>query len=167
MSASVEAISKVEGGLAHAAAERELSRTSGPTCTSDPFQEVGDVASSSDGGLSWIPEALPANVPDPQLDGLSCPTATECWAAGSELVLEKLKRGSNAGSPMLIGTTNGGSTWSKVVFRVPSTAPNATGQSYISMGSATCPTVNLCLASGAAARGSGYAPLYSVVTANA
>ncbi len=31
---------------------------------------------------------------------------------------------------MVLGTTNGGLTWSRVTFRVPGTAPNFYGQSY-------------------------------------
>ncbi len=132
------------------------------TCPGYTMTDVSDVASSSNGGLTWTLELLPADVPRPYLDGLSCPTATECWTAGQESVPVKVGRGIDMASPVLIGTIDGGSQWSKVVFDVPSTAPNATGQSYLSMGSVTCPTASLCLARGAAAQGSRYAPVYSL-----
>ena len=73
------------------------------------------------------------------------------------------KIGVDMGSPVLIGTTDGGSTWSKVVFSTPATAPNPTGQSYLSMGSVTCPTARVCLAHGMAAQNANYAPVYSLV----
>ncbi|MDA8312140.1 MAG: hypothetical protein M0Z46_16345 [Actinomycetota bacterium] len=163
MSPQVAAISKVETKLAAAAAAKEQVTTGVTSCTNGRVTTVADVASSSDGGLTWTPEMLPSDVPKPRLDGLSCPTATECWAAGTELVREQVGKTTDMSSPVLIGTTDGGSTWSKVVFSVPATAPDTTGQSYISMGSVTCPTTRVCLARGGAAEGSGYAAVYSLV----
>jgi hypothetical protein len=163
MSPMVASISRAETKLAAAAAAQEQVTTGVTSCTNGRVTTVSDVASSSDGGLTWTPEVLPADVPGPRLNGLSCPTATECWAAGTELVPEKAGKASDMSSPVLIGTADGGSTWSKVVFSVPSTAPNATGQSYLSMGSVTCPTATVCLARGAAAQNSPYAPVYSLI----
>lgn len=163
MSPRVASISRTETKLADAAAAQEQVTTGFTSCTNGRVNTVSDVASSSDGGLTWAPDVLPADVPSPQLDGLSCPAITECWAAGTELVPEKAGGASDMSSPVLVGTTDAGSTWSKVVFSVPSTAPNATGQSYLSMGSVTCPTTSVCLAGGAAAQNSPYAPVYSLV----
>lgn len=64
---------------------------------------------------------------------------------------------------MLLGTTNGGTTWSKVTFSVPEGAPNYDGQSYLSMGLISCATANVCAALGAAAQGSPTTPVYSLV----
>lgn len=163
MSPKVAAISKTEAKLKAAAAAEEFAEddVSGGSCQA--VTQVSDIASSSDGGLTWTPDVLPPDVPAPDLNGLSCPTATECWAAGQEEVAQKIGKGIDMGSPVLIGTTDGGSTWSKVVFSVPSTAPNAAGQSYLSIGSVTCPTNSLCLARGTAAQGSRYATVYSLV----
>jgi hypothetical protein len=163
MSPQVEAISKTETRLAAAAAAQEYSSTHSVGCTNAPFTQVGDVAASTDGGVTWTPEVLPADVPRPQLYGLACPTASDCWAAGQESVPQKIGKGTDLGSPVLIGTTNAGSTWSKVVFSVPSTAPNDTGQSYLTIGQVTCPVANVCVARGGAAQGSRYAPVYSLV----
>jgi photosystem II stability/assembly factor-like uncharacterized protein len=163
MSPQIAAISKTETRLKAAAAAQEAAtyHVSGGAC--QPVTLVSDIASSRDGGLTWTPDVLPTDVPAPNLNGLSCPTATECWAGGQEEVGQKVGSGVDMGSPVLIGTTDGGSTWSKVVFSVPSTAPNATGQSYLSMGSVTCPTKDVCLSRGIAAKGSRYAPVYSLV----
>lgn len=162
MSPKMAAISKMETALKAAAIAKEAAEGNyGGTC--QQITQVSDIASTSDGGLTWTPDALPADVPAPDLNGLSCPTATECWAAGQEEVAQKIGRGTDMGSPVLVGTTDGGSTWSKVEFSVPATAPNAAGQSYLSIGSVTCPSVTLCLARGAAVQGARYAPVYSLV----
>lgn len=163
MSPQVAAISKVEAQVASTAVAKNDAASHDFGCTNEPYTNVGDIATSSDGGLTWTPEMLPTNVPSPRFSGISCPTATECWAAGTELIAETAGKSTDMSSPVLIGTTDGGTTWSKVVFSVPSTAPNATGQSYLSMGSVTCPTTSVCLARGAAAQNAPYAPVYSLV----
>ena len=124
---------------------------------------VGDIATTSNGGRTWIPETMPSDVPEPQFSGLSCPTATECWAAGSEAIPEQIGNVSNGGSPMLLGTTNGGETWSKVTFSVPEGAPNYDSQSYLNIGLISCATADVCASLGAAAQGSPTTPVYSLV----
>jgi photosystem II stability/assembly factor-like uncharacterized protein len=123
---------------------------------------ISDLASNSDDGLSWSAGALPPNVPSPQLSDVACASATECWATGSEAVPQQVGRAYDAGSSMVIGTTDGGMTWSKVSFSVPSSAPNAYGQSYLSIGSMSCPLTSVCIALGEAAQGSPTAPFYSL-----
>jgi hypothetical protein len=161
MSPQAEAISKRETEIL----AREAAQQTTPnfvTCGSG-ITDVYDIASSSDGGDTWALEVPPSDVPRPWLTGLACPTATECWAAGQESVPRKFDGGTDMASPVLIGTTNGGSTWSKVVFSVPATAPDYTGQSYLSMGSIVCTSASVCIARGAAAQGSNYAPMYTLV----
>ena len=63
---------------------------------------------------------------------------------------------------MLLGTTDGGSTWSKVTFSAPAGASNYDEQSYLSLGFITCPTANVCIANGTTAQGSPTAPIYSL-----
>jgi hypothetical protein len=162
MSSQVAAISKKETEILFAEVAKQTT-VNLATCRNG-ISSFGDVASSKDGGLTWTPEMLPSDVPGPSLTGLSCPTATECWTGGQEAVPVTLKGGGiDMGSPVLIGTTDGGATWSKVVFTVPSTAPNLTSQTYLSMGSVTCPTANVCLARGMAAQSARYAPVYSLI----
>jgi hypothetical protein len=62
---------------------------------------------------------------------------------------------------MVLGTTNGGLTWSRVTFRVPGTAPNFYGQSYLSIGSIDCPSAAVCVVLGVGAQCSPYIPTYS------
>jgi hypothetical protein len=78
-------------------------------------------------------------------------TANEYWAAGSD------------SSAVLLGTTDGGSIWSKVTFIAPKGAPNLEHQSFLGIGGVTCPWVNDCMALGATAQGSPTAPVYSPV----
>lgn len=163
MSPEVAAISKTETELKAAAAAAASGKYHVSQGACQAVTLVSDVATSRDGGLTWTPDVLPADVPAPELNGLSCPTATVCWAGGQEAVAQKIGNGVNLGSSVLIGTTDGGSTWSKVVFSVPATAPNPTGQSYLSIGSVTCPSASVCLAGGMAAAGSRDAPVYSLV----
>jgi hypothetical protein len=45
-----------------------------------------DIASPTDGGLTWVPDLLPADVPQPEFSGLACPSDNECWVSDSEAV---------------------------------------------------------------------------------
>jgi len=62
----------------------------------------------------------PADVSD-----LSCPTEHQCWAAGTEAVSQHV--GSVADGSMLLGTTDGGSTWSRVAFSAREARRTTTG----------------------------------------
>jgi hypothetical protein len=164
MSSDVEALSKMESALASQANAQEATE-GGISCSNATVQPVSDIASSPDSGLSWTVDQLPADVPDPQLDSIACATSTECWVSGSQLVLEHVGQGTNADTPVLLGTTDGGTTWSKVVFSVPAGAPDAYGQSYLNIGPISCPSADACLAIGATAQSAPTAPIYSFVAA--
>lgn len=131
------------------------------SCSSSGSTLVSDIASTTDGGLSWSPDPLPADVPLPQLGGLSCPTQDECWATGSEAVPQQVGSSTNGGSSVVLGTTDGGSTWSKVTFSVPTGAPNYDDQSYLSIGWIDCPSGSVCVALGTGAQSSPSIPTYS------
>ncbi len=124
---------------------------------------IGAIASTQDGGLSWTPDPLPAAVPEPIFSDLSCPTDNQCWATGSDAVPEQVGTSRNGGSPMLLGTTDGGSTWSNVTFSVPQGAPNYYGQGYLSMGWISCPSTGICVALGTGAQSAPSVPTYSLV----
>lgn len=158
MSATVAAVSAAESNLLAQALP-----ASGTACATP---EVADVAATTNGGRTWTPELLPADVPKPAIFGLSCPTASECWIVGQELVSQQVGKSSDSESSVLLGTTNGGATWSKVTFNVPATAPNPTGQSYLAIGAVTCPTASSCLATGAAAAGASVSPVYRFVASS-
>ena len=159
----MQAISEFESEVATSEILKEAQSGSSSFSCSSGQTLISDIASSSNGGLTWTPDPLPADVPQPQLSGLSCPTDKECWAAGSDAVPEQIGNTQNGGSSVLLGTTDGGLSWSKVTFSVPTNAPNDYGQSYLSIGSIACPSANVCLAQGSTAQSSPSAPLYSLV----
>jgi hypothetical protein len=164
-SPAVRAISQAEAQAAAAAIVKAAqSKTSGYSCMSGGENLVGDIASTNDGGLSWTPDPLPADVPQPQFSDLSCTTDTQCWAAGSDAVPQQIGNTFDGGSSMLLGTTDGGATWSRVTFSVPTNAPNYDGQSYLSIGSIDCPASGVCMANGTTAQSSPSGPFYSLIT---
>lgn len=136
------------------------------SCSSPRHSVVNVIASSTNRGMTWTPMALPGNVPMPQLYGLACPSDSQCWAAGSEAIPQSIGIGADQGSPVLLGTTNAGATWSKVTFTMGSGAPNPHGQSYLAIGSISCPSAKVCLAQGIAAQGAGVSPIYALVTSS-
>jgi photosystem II stability/assembly factor-like uncharacterized protein len=165
-SAAVQAISNVESQLASEANLQEANSSGGFGCFgtgSSAKTNGGDIATTTDGGLTWTPDQLPTDVARPEFSGLTCPTDTECWASGSEAVLQQIGNTSDGGPSMLLGTNDDGQTWSRVTFTVPSTAPNYEGQSYLNIGSISCATADVCAAVGMAAQGSPTAPVYSLV----
>lgn len=173
MSPAVAALSKAEAALAaHAAATEARSGTF--SCSTAELDQVSDIASTVDGGRTWTPDPLPADVPRPQLGSIACASPTRCWASGAEQVIERIGPNQyagtprlgpaiNLGSPVLLGTTDGGRTWGKVDFAVPANAPDAYGQSYLAIGDISCPAANACMALGATAQGAPTAPVYSFV----
>jgi photosystem II stability/assembly factor-like uncharacterized protein len=157
-SPAVERIAQTESAAATSANQKV---TNGFSCNSSGMLLVGDIASTTDGGLSWTPDPLPADVPQPQFSGLSCPTDSECWATGSEAVPVHIGNTFDGGSSMVLGTTDGGSSWSRVTFSVPAGAPNYDGQSYLSIGFINCPSAGVCVALGVGAQSSPSIPTYS------
>jgi len=121
------------------------------------------LASTTNGGESWALDPIPTDVPGPTFVGLSCPSAEECWASGSESVSQQIGNTTDGDSSMLLGTTDGGATWSKVTFSVPQNAPTYEGQSFQSIGLISCATEHVCVAVGSTAQGSRSAPVYTLV----
>ena len=130
------------------------------SCDSEPTAEVSAVISSSDGGTTWQSSSLPSDVPVPQLFSLSCASASVCWASGQESVSQVIGNVHDEGSPVLVGTTDGGATWSKETFTIPSDAPNYLGQEYLSIGDVSCPRPWACLALGGGAQSAPSTPIY-------
>jgi photosystem II stability/assembly factor-like uncharacterized protein len=160
--AAVQAIARAESTIASAASQKSAASGGGFSCSSNGTTLIGDIASTIDGGHSWSPDPLPASTPQPMFTDISCPTVSECWATGSDAVPQQVGNAQNGGSSMLLGTTDGGSSWSTVSFSVPNGAPNYDGQSFLSLGFITCPTASVCIANGATAQGSPTAPIYSL-----
>lgn len=161
-SSAVAAISKLEYRYAMAAYQGADSKSF--TCESggNGVTTITDIASTSDGGRTWTPEQLPSDVPQPQLSGISCPSDSECWASGSAAIPQQIGSSYDGGSSVLLGTTNSGASWSKVIFSVPNGSQNFDGQSFLSAAFISCPSINDCAANGSGAQSAPSSPIYTL-----
>lgn len=128
-------------------------------CSLAPTWQESGVIATTDGGLTWALRPLPADIPFPLLSTISCSGHASCWISGSEAVDQPAE--GSGGSGMVLGTDDGGGTWTRATFDVPLNAPNYEGQSYLSIGAISCPVSNGCLALGVVAQGSKSTPVYS------
>jgi photosystem II stability/assembly factor-like uncharacterized protein len=109
---------------------------------------VSVVASSDDGGSTWQIHPIPADVSQPHLYSISCPTANQCWLAGW----------SGSGSvtlpstSVILSTLDGGTTWAQDNLAVGSGAL---------VGAISCPSGNVCVGLGGVNSGSGRVSVYS------
>jgi hypothetical protein len=126
----------------------------GSDCSPNGLYSASDIALTTDGGLTWVPQPIPAGVASPALEVISCASSQVCWAAGSAAVAP------NAPSSLVIGTTDGGETWTKATFDTPPGASDFEGQSFLSIGTISCPSSSICVALGSAAPGSSSTPVY-------
>ncbi len=78
------------------------------------------IVATANGGKSWKSQQVTGGT-TPQLSGISCPTATECMAVGSN-------GASLPGSGVVVTTTDGGTTWS----------PTMSPQNALSVTSVAC-----------------------------
>ena len=159
---SVAAISRLEYHYAMVGFQSADSKSFSCESGGNGESIISDIASTSDGGLTWTPELLPSDVPQPQLTGISCPSDGECWASGSAAIPQQVGSASDGSSSVLLGTTNAGTSWSKVIFGVASGSPNYDGQSFISAAFISCPSVNDCAANGSGAQGAPSSPIYTL-----
>jgi photosystem II stability/assembly factor-like uncharacterized protein len=125
---------------------------------------VTGIITTSDGGATWDLQRLPSEVRDPQMWDVSCSSAEQCWVAGEEAVPRSVGKAIDYGSSVVLGTIDGGATWSKTTFVVPAGAPNDIGgDAYMAVGTISCPSANVCVALGASDQGSTNTPVYSNV----
>jgi hypothetical protein len=124
---------------------------------------VSDIAETSDGGLSWVPEALPSSAPQPSLSDIVCASSENCIATGSVAVPQKFASGAvNGGSAIVLITRNDGATWNSVSFAVPSNIPSGVQlDAFMAVGDVQCPQVNYCIALGVSNQGSTTTPVYT------
>jgi len=95
------------------------------------------VLETSDGGRTWTssPTSVPATL---NLENISCPTASDCWATG-EIFVEpgNLAAGTEG---VILSTSDGGLTWTIDPL------PTVQGSRLVDVGPVTCPTDGDCLA---------------------
>ncbi|HEY6790905.1 MAG TPA: sialidase family protein [Trebonia sp.] len=120
------------------------------------------IAFSSDGGATWTASTLPRSMPYPMIGALTCPTATTCYAAGGDLIAQKIGNGYNAESSVVAVTRNAGRTWQRVTFAVPAQVPGGMqGDSFMEIGQIQCPQADACVAMGISDQGSTSTPIYT------
>jgi photosystem II stability/assembly factor-like uncharacterized protein len=68
------------------------------------------ILETSDGGQVWSPESAPSGIDFSPDGGVSCPTASACTAVGQSTI---------NGSAAIVGTIDGGTTWSAQSIAVP------------------------------------------------
>jgi photosystem II stability/assembly factor-like uncharacterized protein len=109
---------------------------------------VSVIASSDDGGSTWQIHPIPADVSQPHLYSISCPTANHCWLAGwsgsGSVVLPS--------TSVILSTLDGGTTWVQDNLEVGSGAL---------VGAISCPSGNVCVGLGGVNSGSGRVSVYS------
>lgn len=133
------------------------------TCSGNGTTIISDVAETSDGGLTWVPEGLPSSAPQPILSDIVCPSSETCVATGTVAVPQKFASGAlNGGSAIVLTTHNDGATWSSVSFAVPSNIPSGVQlDAFMAVGSVQCPQLNYCVALGVSNQGSKTTPVYT------
>jgi hypothetical protein len=120
------------------------------------------IALSSDGGVSWTASTLPHTIPYPMMDALTCPTAQTCYAAGSDLIAQRIGNTYNGGSSVVAVTNDAGRTWQRVTFAVPAKVPGGMqGDSFMDIGQIQCPQPDACVAIGVSDQGSTFTPIYT------
>jgi hypothetical protein len=162
-SPAVQAISQEESAWATAANEKMKSEGLGYQCGSSSYSYVNDIASTSDAGLTWTPEALPSSAPNPELSDIACSSDLNCVASGSVEIPQIFGAGRfNASSAAVLVTHDGGASWTKVSFAVPSKVPSGVQiDAFMDVGDIQCPQANDCIALGVSDQGSKTTPVYT------
>ncbi len=110
----------------------------------------------------------PGTVPRPRqvadLDGtdLTCPTTQTCYAAGSDLIAQRIGNTYNEVSAVVAVTNDAGRSWQRVTFAVPAKVPGGMqGDSFMDIGQIQCPLPDACVAIGVSDQGSTSTPIYT------
>jgi hypothetical protein len=155
-------------GLTLGTVPRECAGTNGPdgsfihSCSPSSRTIVSGVITTADGGLTWERKSLPGDVPAPGLSDVSCAAGSLCWAAGQEAVPQQTGNGVNSVSSVVLGTIDGGASWTRTTFHALENAPNDRGgDAYMSIGDISCPSAYFCLGLGVVDQGSKSTPVYS------
>ena len=120
------------------------------------------IAFSSDGGATWTASTLPRTIPYPWIDALTCPTWRTCYAAGGDLIAQRIGNTDNEQSSVVAITNDAGRTWQRVTFAVPAKVPGGMqGDSFMNIGQIQCPQADACIATGISNQGSTSTPVYT------
>jgi len=132
-----------------------------PTCSTG-YDVINEPVSSTDGGITWRLGSFPSDVPAPNVFALSCPTATSCWAAGSERAPNQSVIGgtpiANGNSPVVFETQNG-AAWTATTLPTPRSAPQ--GETLSGIAQIQCVSPSSCIALGTDMAGAANTIVYS------
>ena len=91
---------------------------------------------TSDGGASWVSQPLPADRAQQFIpQGMSCPTAMQCYAAGGDFA-----------GPVILATRDGGTTWSPLNLPRTGARSARAGRVAASIGPIACAAAGHCVA---------------------
>jgi hypothetical protein len=107
---------------------------------------VAKAATTTDGGSTWTTYSLPAGIA--QLAGVTCPSATQCFAVGE----------TTAAGLAIVESGDGGSTWAV------ESPPAVSGAIESTMTSIACWSTSVCYATGLSLGGVGEAGILDVTT---
>jgi hypothetical protein len=117
---------------------------------------------SADGGRSWTERPLPADIPQPELSQISCPTDSTCYASGGEAIAQRIHGSLNGSSAMIVATSDAGLHWTRIRFGVPAHVPHGMQlDAFMAVGDIQCPEVSACVALGVSDQGSRSTPVYT------
>ncbi|MHB8263148.1 MAG: WD40/YVTN/BNR-like repeat-containing protein [Acidimicrobiales bacterium] len=115
------------------------------TCFATGYSQSGGglVLGTTDGGASWVVQTIPASVSTmgSTLSQVSCPDKTHCYVLGTA----EPSSGTGSGAPILLTTSNGGSSW--IVEQIPP-AQGSTATGPLDLTGISCPAVSACFVSG-------------------
>jgi photosystem II stability/assembly factor-like uncharacterized protein len=132
----------------------------GPGNAYDSQYSVFD--SSVDGGATWTSTTFPLSIPYPRLEALACPTVQTCYAAGGDLIPQRVGGALNEQSSVVAVTHDAGRTWQRVTFAVPAKVPSGMqADSFMTIGQIECPEPDACVAIGVSDQGSASTPVYT------
>jgi hypothetical protein len=164
--AALKTIVQFESSLITSANLQAKPGTEAFGCTWPPASPVSEIMTTTDGGNTWTPEEFPSSAPAPNLYGLSCPTINDCWASGYDQTVQQVPGGSDSIESVLLGTTDGGTTWSPVTFNVPAGPQSFESAFGDGIGRISCPTANVCVASGIGMADAASLPFYRLAIPN-
>ena len=162
-SPAVQAIAREESAF-WARASAVEAQSGSVSCVSGPGTGiVSDIATTSDGGITWAPEALPSSAPEPMLSDVVCASNEDCVATGSVAVPQRFASGAiNGGSAIVLVTHDGGASWNAIRFAVPSHVPSGVQEdAFMAVGDVQCPQLTDCIALGISNQGSKTTPVYT------
>jgi hypothetical protein len=96
------------------------------------------------------------------MEALVCPSVQTCYAAGGDLIPQRIGGALNEQSSVVAVTNDAGRTWQRVSIAVPAKVPSGMqADSFMEIGQIECPSADSCVAIGVSDQGSTSTPIYT------